>query len=303
METSSTPGLVTGFLVRNSNDSTITRYDVNFTNPAVLKDGTSEIATFVDPGGNAPDGVSLFLVDGVLYSYAHDLASTTLKTMHTFPSGSRFDSLTGEDFACNLTHCFFVEVNKTTAVQTLNRAAIDGTGSAPMGAAFANDNIQRLVTTSSRLYLGTAPKVGSGQSLYAIDQSGGSFASVDSIAIGYFDEMIDADTYLYYKVIDESAGMTVSAKVLKDDNTVAVGTIANAGWVGLVVSSIQLNTRFDPWRLYWRKMWPGRQKLGLRPITQQPQRSVLLSAGLMVHSLCRFPLLWSVRICTVLVTL
>ena len=246
METSATPGVVTGFLVRNSNDATLTRYDVNFSNPAVLKDGVSGIATFVDPSGNAPDGVSFFLVDGVLYSYTHNLSSAMVTTMRTIPGGSSFDSLSAADFSCNLTHCFFVEVDNTTAVQSLYMAAIDGSGSTLMGTAFNTDDIQELSITSGRLYINTAPKSGTGQSLYVVSVSGGTPAVVDSIAIGSFTGMQSAGAYLYYNRVDTSAGMTVSATVLKDDNTIALSPIMNAGWVGFVLSSAQANTAFNP---------------------------------------------------------
>ncbi|HEC20804.1 MAG TPA: hypothetical protein ENI97_15930 [Gammaproteobacteria bacterium] len=246
METSATPGQVTGFLVSNSNDDTITRYDVNFGNAAVLKDGVSEIATFVDPGGDAPNGVSLFLVDGVLYSYTHNLSSAAVTSMHTISSGSRFDHLNGEDFACNQTHCFFVEINTTTNVQTLYMAAIDGSGSTPLGTPFTNDNIQEFAISEGRLYFTTAPKTGSGQSLYAVNQAGGTPAVVDSIATGSFATLQSAGPYLYYNVIDTSVSTLVSAKVLKDDNTFVFSPIANAAWSGLVISNFQINAAFYP---------------------------------------------------------
>jgi hypothetical protein len=246
METGTTPGQVTGFLVRESYpDFSITRYDTSFSNPAILLDGSTQ-AIQIDPGARAPDGVSFYLVDGVIYSYTHDLVDTTVATMHTIPAGSSFDNISGDDLICTTTHCYFVEVNDTTGIQSLYMTAIDGSGSSLIGTAFNDNDILGLSLTSGRLYVSTTPKVGGGQSLNAVTVSGGTPAEVDSIATGYFTGMIGVGDNLYYNKIDESAGMTISATVLKDDNSVAVNPIANAAWVGFVFSSAQVNTVFEP---------------------------------------------------------
>jgi len=242
IKTGDTPEQVTGFLVRNDADYTVKKYDVNFSAPVTLLDGDTQ-AIPLDGGNGFANDASFYLVDDALYSYTHNAASAI--AMHTITPGSRFDHLQGVDFLCNTTNCYFVEINNETGVQSLYMTAINGSGSAQVGAAFTNDKILRLTRTSGKLYITTKP-VGGGQSLYAVNLPDGTPTLVDSLSgSDYFTRLVTIGESLYYNSVNSSAD-SISAIVRKDDDSVPVGPVVNAAWAGFAFPTTRLNSSFAP---------------------------------------------------------
>ncbi len=237
-------GAVTGFLITNVKDAKVTRYDANFANPTTIIPASSFLAD--RDGGDITMDITFFHADGVLYAYPHSMASTAKVTMHNTVAGRSFDDSPENDFLCNITICYFVEKN-TAGIQTVVRAAIDGSGSMEIQT-FTTENVLQLALTDGRLYINTTLKAGGGNSLYAISNTslaGDKPITVDSVTgINNFVGLFGIGEYLYYTAVDESVH-TLTAIIRQDDNNV-IDTINNANWLGFQITHVQMGTVFAP---------------------------------------------------------
>ena len=243
LETGINPGEVTGYLVADFTAKTVKKFDADFANPVTILSGTNNVYSQASGGSWAPQNTNFYIVDDIVYSFAHDATSAT--AMHTITSGKSFDySLSGGNFECTPTDCYFFEIDGSN-IQSMYIAPINGSGSSQLGSDFTTEKVLEFELTAGKLYYRTAPNAG-GELLFSMTLPDVPPVEIDSLSgSDYFARMFGINDILYYNSVD-AASDSITAKVKKDDGSVPLAPVANALWAGFVFAGVTVDSPFMP---------------------------------------------------------